>query len=223
MSQNITDVIKRWVRFKKNLSSNVRQNIGVNSICKVETGNGELGLGFLCTISILGREIPLLITSHELLPTSCIEEVTETIFHFSSFKLLLKTEFVNNCWTSLRLNATVIELSFQGEKYLKTLKATFLECAESLEVEEKIKIYTDIGGFNELSNKPNSIIKSQHKDLFNYQLYSNKAVCGGPIINSKGFVIGIPKKDTKDDLQKATLLSKIILSFLEDRYRPFMY
>ena len=219
MSQNITDIIRNWVRFKKKLSSNFGPGILNNAVCKVQAGNGEMGSGFLCSVTLLGRAVPLVITSHESLPTSFIEDVTETMFHFESFHLSLKTEFVSSCWTSRKRNATVIELSPQGEKHLKTLKATFLDCGEDFMVDEKINIVKWSG----LSIESNSTIKSQQKDSFDYQLDSNKVDWGGPIISSKNFVIGIQKKAAKGELQQALLLSKIILSFLEDRYRPIMY
>ena len=219
MSQNITDIIRNWVRFKKKLSSNIGLGILNNAVFKVEADNGEMGSGFLCSVTFLGRAIQLVITSHELLPTSCTEDVTETMFHFDSFNLSLQTEFVSSCWTSRKRNATVIELSPKGEEHLKSLKATFLECGEDFMVDEKINIV----GCNRLSNEPNSTIKSQQNDSIDYQLNSNKVECGGPIISSKNFVIGIQKKATKGELQQALLLSKIILSFFEDRYRPIMY
>ena len=177
----------------------------------------------------------LFITCNHVVPTNSVKDILDFMQIFyphigtpnDNSLLELKQEYLLRCWTRhcYCIDATVIELSAEGEKYLRALNVTFLKTSNG-ELNELVAILQIPEGQTKFAYGKISAVQ---ESLVFYQIATAPGSSGAPLLNQKCEAIAIhiaadPKNADGDKLltdqpdlpRKANGIHDIIKTFFSE-------
>ena len=181
------------------------------------------------------RKLYLFITCNHVAHTNSIQDIIDfmeitNIQHVEDNKppLTFKKEHLLFCWSRICycLDATIIELSTEGERHFRALNVTFIKISDPLKDEPIAMLQVPDG-------KPKfalACITKIENSMVYYQMGTGGGASGAPLLNQScmavaihrkastiGAVADVPTTDQPDLTRVATALPDIIKAFINDR------
>ena len=205
-------------------------NIGNQSICRLST-NSTQGSAGLIQSQHNGVDYYLLITCNHVLPFTARDDLFDVAIHFEGLPNLLgsqdklQKQWVQFCLTSVKYDATVIELTQDFVKILGDNGATFLTpLNDNLRINQAIALVQYPGGVLHFSH--GEIYDITNKINVYYWVDGDKGSSGSPVLTFEGYPFAVHTSqigptNAQDPGKRETrggVLLKVILScYFEDR------
>ena len=163
-------------------------------------------------------------TCNHVLPTNSLNEITQTIFEFEDIEqmkhLSLSQENVKNIWTSLLLDATIIEISTQLSTLFSSYGAIFLKVGKVFPQVEVAVLQYPGGKFSIAYGDVDRIIEN---DVY-YQIGTAAGSSGSPLLDWDCVALAMHKQgDTGSAChnpkvrRKGSVIRAVVEAYLHER------
>ena len=196
------------------------------AVCKVNAPHKALGTGALYEVVDCSRISHFLImTCNHVLPTTSLNEITQTIFEFEDIEqmkhLSLSQDNVKNIWTSILLDASIIEISSQLSTMFRSYGAIFLKVGNVVPKVEVAVLQYPEGKFSIATGDIDGI---SGNDVY-YQIGTAAGSSGSPLLDWNCVALAMHKQgdigsacDNPKVLRKASVIRAVVEAYLHERH-----
>ena len=194
--------------------------IARKSVCKVKPAHrDQQGTGaFYKVIDRDDTERFLFMTCNHVLPTNSLNEISQAILEIEDIQQLKNFSFnkrdVKYIWTSEVFDATIVEISSEVARSLKSAEVIFLKVGQIISNTEVAILHYQKGGFGIAHG---DIDHKNGNDVF-YQIGNAPGSSGSPLLNWGCMALAMHKagKQETELWRKASALTAIVNAYLED-------